>query len=168
MGQSTDGLLFYGFCPTDEDGKIEDEGWVAPWDEIEDVDSWEDYFAYKKGWKDTSGYFTPEGEYAFEKGTTESFEAEKKWREDREKKSDILKIPTCEVNSHCHGECPMPYICVKESHTSASRGYPETIDAKVMTDPDKLAEWDQELKAFCDFMDIKFEQPKWMLASMWW
>lgn len=137
MGQSTDGILFYGIHA--------DEG---EWDE-QLGDEWEEEYASKKGVPAP----TVEYDTAAHKALHQAF-----W----DKKHDLTKAEPCAVDTHCSGECPMPYAFVKASKTRASRGYPQQITSLAVQ-----PEWDAQLRAFCETMGIPWQQPKWWLVSDW-
>jgi hypothetical protein len=142
MGQSTDAILFWGFHA--------DEG---EWDEFigdEEGDSnWEAAYAAKKGEP------APAVEY-----DTEENKALHSAHWEREHK--LIAAEPCEVDSHCSGDCPMPFVCVKASKTTAWRGDPKEI-ASLAVGPT----WESELRGFCALMGIPWQEPKWWLASDW-
>jgi hypothetical protein len=173
MGQSTDAILFYGFCWTEETN--------APWnigkdyDDHDDKDDgdWEKRFARLKGLKDPDRPFpnrevprtrengydsTPKDYSAAEQAIIDEHRAS--WAAKRE----LVATSTVEVETHCSGECPMPLVAVKASKTKAWRGNPMEI-----TSLDVKPEWDAELRGFCDLMgiDVKDQAPKWWLVSDW-
>ena len=93
------------------------------------------------------------------------------------------------INSHCSGECQMPYIAIEESRVVAHRGYPQRISGLVGRDPlpdwhDRIAAAFQDLCAMIstartaalvmdpksyDFYDLPPAQgtASWFLASNW-
>jgi sulfatase maturation enzyme AslB (radical SAM superfamily) len=137
MGTSTDAILFYGFHA--------DEG---EWDDFFG-EEWENTFAAKVG--------TPEPVVGFD---TEKHKAEHVafWRA----RKKLVEAEPCEVDSHCSGECPMPYVCVKASKTKACRGYPQEIKS-LTVEP----EWEIQLNKFCELMNIPWQEPRWWLVSDW-
>jgi hypothetical protein len=160
MGTSTDAYLFKGFEFHDEEGNQQTD-WMYEWG-----DSWEEYYLNKIGYKDTSGFYTKDGEYAFKEGTEEFEIAKKKRDEGWEEKRDIIGKLTHNgkigISLHCSCECPIWYIHLE--NISASRGYSTDIDISKMTitinDCNILSE-------FCKKMDIKYQDPEWILASYW-
>jgi len=183
MGQSTDAILFYGYCWEDEtsrpwtigaddvnedDGRDEDEDE----DDAED-DEWEARYARGKGclppstpfpermvkptrengWSSTPKDYSPAEQAIIDQHTAY-------W----DAKRTIVEAATCGVGTHCSGECPMPYVAVKASETIASRGNMEEITS-LAVDP----AWDTELAAFCAAMGIKTNGKKaaWWLVSNW-
>jgi len=145
MGQSTDGLLFYGFLiPGGEDGE------PAFWESEDDPDAEHDKFIAAK-----LGVVEPDVPY---EGNNEAFSAY--WTKQRE----VLKTIPVTVVSHCSGDYPMYAIAISSTSHSASRGYPEEIPAeKLKIDPI----WDQQLADFCKLVGIEMGKPSWILASYW-
>lgn len=138
MGVSTDGILFYGISIDPEDVDI-------PWKDDEEP---EIFYAKKKG------ILKPEIE--FSEATKEEY------REYWKKKDTINKDSECKVITHCSYDYPMYGICISESYTCASRGYPKEIKSLEIGN-----NWDNLLKDYCEVMEIEYEQPKWILCSMW-
>lgn len=71
-----------------------------------------------------------------------------------------------EVVRHCSGDYPMHIVAVSGKVFEARRGYPEDID------PKELEITDLQVAAFKEWLteqgiDIKDEEPKWLLCSMW-
>jgi len=141
MGQSTDAILFYGYCWMEEtsrpwtigaddvdedDDRDEDED-----DDDADDDEWEARYARGKsclppstpfpermvkptrenGWNSTPKDYSPAEQAIINQHTAY-------WATKRA----IVEAATCCVGTHCSGECPMPYVAVKVSETTASRG----------------------------------------------
>ena len=140
MGVSTDAILCWGIHLPDEEDREDDV--IPPW-----VDGDMDGVLCEK----MSGPKPPP-----ESKTDDDRKAYWKTR------SDFLKGINVEVFSHCSGDYPMYIIAITESKTVASRGYPETI--KSLRHGMK---WDQQLRAVCDVLGIKWEPPKWILCSDW-
>jgi hypothetical protein len=138
MGVSTDGILFYGISISPEDVDI-------PWKDDEEP---EIFYAKKKGLLEPTSEF--------------SENTENEYREYWSKRDFINKSSKCKVITHCSYDYPMYGICISKSYTSASRGYPEEIKS-LKIEPD----WNELLRMYCEVMEIKFEQPKWILCSLW-
>lgn len=69
-----------------------------------------------------------------------------------------------EVVIHCSLDYPMYILAVRGTHTSASRGYPEAIDPKeLIVQEEKIA----AAKAWCEKLDIQWDNPQWLLCSLW-
>ena len=137
MGQSTDAILFYGFHAEEGD-----------WDEIIG-DDWEDAYAAKKG--------DPEPGVPYDTAENKKLHSDF-WN----RKSKLVDAEPCEVGTHCSGDFPMPFVCVKASKTRACRGYPEEIKSL-----DVGEDWKAILMAFCELLGIPWQEPKWWLVSDW-
>lgn len=66
-----------------------------------------------------------------------------------------------QIGFHCNGEDPMYFLAVSETLVTANRGYPSKVKT-VLVKP----EWRSELKQFCDWMGIKFQEPAWWVTSI--
>lgn len=75
---------------------------------------------------------------------------------------DPNKKDDCQINYHCHADHAIPFVTVTESFTMAWRGDPKVIE-NLEVKPD----WEEKLKLFCKIMGIKWQEPKWILASYW-
>jgi len=73
-----------------------------------------------------------------------------------------LKDLKIEINYHCHWDYPGYFICTKESFVFASRGYPQVIESL-----DVPEDADTRLQLACELLGIKFQKPKWIMASYW-
>jgi len=78
-------------------------------------------------------------------------------------KREVLARVNVELVSHCSYEYPMYILGIKESERTAYRGSPEKLGSTIEAKP----EWRLTLKDFCDRFDIKFEEPQWILASIY-
>lgn len=167
MGVSTDAILFYGYCWSDEAHSL----WKT--DDDNEEDSWEDRYARTKGlpppstpypertvpstrengWDSTPKDYTA-AEKAIIKQHTTYWDA----------KGKLVDASPCLVDSHCSASCPMPYVAVRKSVTLSYRGYPNKI-ASLDIDP----AWNATLAEFCKTMDIKVgnKKPGWWLVSDW-
>lgn len=170
MGQSTNAVLFYGFCWTEETSTP----WTIGKDDYDDDDDedWEERYARLKGLVEPTvkfperrakdGYSTPkDSEY-----TPEELAAKNEHSAFWSAKHDLVAASVVEIDRHCHGDCPMPYVCIRKSQVTNYRG-----DMTVIT-PDTLKvgdDWDAQLAAFCDLMgiDIKDMKPAWFMVSYW-
>lgn len=72
---------------------------------------------------------------------------------------------SCELDTHCSGDYPMYFVCVKESKEVAYRG--DVVRVELQTDPIILQRWDAEIKEYCDLMGIEYTQPDWFMVSYW-
>lgn len=166
MSQSTDALLFWGYCWTEE--------MDSPWshepedaeDEEEDVEDEDDDDMPDARYARMMGIARPSNPYPSDSDKSadaasirEAFTSY--WRVERE----AWEAVGMEVSSHCSNECPMPYVAVKASLTCASRGSPIAI-----TSLEVGVDWRARLDAFCALMGITppaGQQPQWWLASDW-
>lgn len=64
---------------------------------------------------------------------------------------------------HCSYDYPMYILAVRGTETTASRGYPETLDDALPTVPSEKID---AFKAWCAERGIDGD-PKWILCSMW-
>ena len=140
MGESTDALLFYGYCWTEEAPQ--------PWesednDDEDDEDDWEDRYARARGLAEENM-----SDYAA-------------YLRRRQK---LTRASGCTVGSHCSRECPMPYVAAVASMVVSHRGHPNKIKPLVV-DP----AWDGQLTAFCKTLGIQTNglRPAWWLVSNW-
>lgn len=136
MSVSSDALLFYGFSAED----------VGDWGEI-DNDDWEALYAEKKG-------VSPQ---VYDGKNQISEEALREyWRKTRK----LLLDEPCEIGYHCMDGSAISYVCIKSTLTTASRGTPREVKT-LEIDP----AWRDQLKKFCDLMEIPWQESKWYLAS---
>jgi len=142
MGQSTDGIVFYGF-PL---------GLVEDWDDTglswlldEDTD-WEDRIAALRG--------IPSPPEPYE-GNKEAHSAY--WSA----KSKLIDNETVGIGTYCSGEYPGYYVYAVNSERTANRG--ECLELNPSVNPD----WDEQIKEFCALLDIKWQAPTWYVTSYW-
>ncbi len=170
MGQSTDAILFYGYCWEEETSR--------PWtigadDDSRDSDDWETRLATVENCLPPSAQYperqvTPTRENGWSSTPKDYSAAEQAiidqhvayWR----KKREIAEASPCIVGTHCSGECPMPYVAVRVSQTIANRGYMKEISSLAI-DPS----WDDALADFCVKLGIRVDdkKPAWWLVSDW-
>jgi hypothetical protein len=138
MSVSTDAQLYYGIQL--------DEGFTFPWynEEEDDIPEWTDVFCRKHG-IEISNYDTFD-QYWDAKSTL------------------MYEKLRCNIDSHCSGDYPMYYVCIKETEILASRGYPQEIDHEHFL---VRSYWDQQLKDFCELMELPYSKPSWWLSSYW-
>jgi hypothetical protein len=137
MGQSTDAILFFGFCWTEET----DSPWNIDKDyydhDDQDNGEWEQRFARLKGLKNPNG------------GA-----AQRK----------LAATSTVEVGTHCSGECAMPFVAAKASKTRAYRGCPREITS-LEVKPEWEAEL-RAFCALMG-IPVGYLMPTWWLVSDW-
>lgn len=149
MGQSTDGIIFFGFnLGSSDDGFSLDELWGVG---VDDAD-WEAEYAKRKG------ILPPSEEY------DDSPEVQKKHHDYWEVKRKLVAAEPCSIDFHCSGDYPVYYVSIKRTQKRARRGYPEEL---TVTDFNVRDSEVQQLKEFCEFMGIEWQEPKWWLASLW-
>jgi len=93
MGQSTDAILFYGYCWSSDGVQLIDESFDG---------DWEDAYVHALGF--------PEPDDAADQDTY--------WR----KRIRLAARCPVEIDSHCSLDCPMPFIAIKKSLTRSWRG----------------------------------------------
>jgi hypothetical protein len=77
-----------------------------------------------------------------------------------------------EIGTHCSAEYEIPYMFVKESESTARRGYPVQIDPDNVASmtSGKCSDWNKQLDQFIEDNDIDLtatEGPGWFLVSYW-
>lgn len=175
MGVSTDAIIFYGY--------VWDEETSTPWtidsgdedeesdDDSHDDEDWEARYASKYGLTKPEKPFPDKG-YDLKAGkpitnyTPEEQAIVDEWKAYFDAKRKIVEASPCEVDTHCSGECPMPYVCVKDSYVCNSRGdYTELKPEQFEVEE----HWNDQLKKFCNLMGITMPAggPKWYLVSYW-
>ena len=137
MSQSTDGILAFGF-----DLGIEDE---QPLEHLlgEDFDDLDDFLASEAGippWNHDS--------------------PEDYWNQ----KNAALAASPVELVSHCSGEYPMYILAVRGTYKNASRGYPEVLTPDYFTVPQEKI---NAARKWCEDHKVEWQEPSWILASMW-
>jgi len=138
MGQSTDAILFFGYCH-------DSEGWPNADEDAYDVEE-PDY---------------PEEEYLRRKGLLSEDAA---W-EERRNKTEALPF---EFFTHCHSECRMHAIAIRGTKVKAWRGYPQEIDpAMLQMTPEEIAKHEATLQEVCAVLEIKPTELRWWLVSDW-
>lgn len=168
MGQSTNAILFYGFC-WEESGEPWNVG--KDYDDHDDQDSsWEDRYARLKGLKEPTvkyperrgkdGYSSPKDE----EYTPDELAAKKAHQAFWAEKRELIEKLIIECDTHCCSEESMPYVCIKASKIVTHRGSMNEI-----TSLEIKSEWEQELRAFCEFMGIDVSGAKlaWWQVSDW-
>lgn len=180
MGESTDAILFYGYCWDDETDRPWEIGSEnnSPDDDDADEDDktdkdWKDRYARTKGCLPPSTAFpgrmvTPTRENGWS-STPKDYSAEEQSIIDQHTaywaaKRELVDAAVCCIDTHCSGECPMPFVAMKASQTTSWRGHMMEITS-LAVDPS----WDAELAAFCATMGIKTDGKKvaWWLVSNW-
>jgi hypothetical protein len=161
VGQSTNAILFYGYCWDEENVELFDrqEG---------DESDWPKLVLRKRGVKNPWDDY-PEQEYA-KMSWSDREAASDRWREEHlanldawhEAQKAVEEEFGVVVDSHCSGDCPMPYISA--FRLVAHRGYPKEV-----FDLDVKLDWDRNLRKFIEEFGITPPQdkPRWWLVSDW-
>lgn len=155
MGTSTNAILFYGYAWEDECDLFEDR-----------EKDWEEILLGKRGVINPWGAFPKELSHYSQKAKAEIWIADRKVELDvwYKRKETVRGEFSCEIGSHCSGECPIPYVYVKESQLLAYRGSVVEVGNINIRES-----WNSSLDRFLDALEIKkpHENPKWCLVSMW-
>lgn len=173
MGQSTDAILFYGYCWSEETELWDDDrngewyevvakrrGITNPWDFYRDSGALaeHDLLPYKEqgpayeAWKNDVGFQAMLDEWD---GIKNAIKAEH---------------PEISVGSHCSCDYPVPYICIADTEQTAGRGYPVTFDPSKMAQKEDNTNWRGALAKFVEELDIHISDadgPGWFLVSNW-
>lgn len=181
MGQSTDGIICYGYLL----GEVS-----FPWDDDEhagDIDNWWAYgihgesykpqhkspFDAKGNWDAAQGFFNKRDRRHSEDSGQEA--AYKAWSEERDAhKAALPELPVEFVNS-CHCEHPVWIAAVPDTVMNARRGYPEEfIPSSLAANMDHVEEFEAFLREYMvpyivEDCDDSFELPvpSWYLGSYW-
>lgn len=171
MGQSTDAILFYGYC-WDDEAELWDRGrydeWpvvvakrrgiTSPWDFYRDSGVEAEHRALPYASQDAA-YESWSAEVGFEAMLTE-------WKA----ALNAIKAehPNVSVGSHCSCDCPMPYISITDTEQTAWSGSPVTFDPRMMTLKEDNTNWRGYLAMFVEALDIDVSDaqgPDWFLVS---
>lgn len=172
MGQSTDAILFYGYCWDDEHVLFEED---------EDSGEWAEIVAKRRGISNPWDFYRSSGAESLQQGLlyAEQDAAFKSWEEEvgfetmlatwREEKNKIkAEYEGVAISSHCSCSYPMPYIYIESTELNARRGFPIEVTLDHITPP--TADWDESLSRFVEDLDIDISEasgPGWFLVSMW-
>jgi len=148
MSVSTDGILFFGFTFHEEDADSENLSTKPAWFEID----WEEFYVTKKGLTKPSEKYPPNRDP----------ELEAAWDKYYTAKRDMLKAEPCTVAFHGGEGCWALFVTVKGGYLRASRGYPKKVTMFTGS-----PSWFEQIKTFCQIMEIDFQEPAWYLASYW-
>jgi hypothetical protein len=168
MGQSTNAILFYGYCWNEEISRL----WDGEGDDGDDGD-WESRYARTKGCLPPSVPFPnrevrPTRENGWSSTPKDYSPAEQAIIDQHsaywDAKQKLVEAAACCVDTHCASECSMPYVAVKASQTTSGQGRMKEITT-LTVDPT----WAAALSEFCGAMGIKTEGKKaaWWLVSWW-
>lgn len=151
MGQSTNAYLFYGYCWDEED---------EPEDVTTDMDDWAEESLIARGhtdpWDSHPGGSSPEWMAANNKATDDWYDLKK----------SLTAEAGVEWDSHCSGDCPMYFLHIPESKTTAYRGDMQPVTSLAVSD-DWKAKLDAHLEAQGATPPEGENQPGWWLVSYW-
>lgn len=166
MTTSTNAILFFGLAWETESSRPPRKD--ASEDEEEDPDEdWEEQYALLKGLTRPSEPFPTGTRKDFRSGETYT-EAEtlvlEKFRSYWAKKNALTEAEPCTIGTHCHSECPMPFVAIKASMRTAHRGDIVSVSSLTVGD-----DWYNYLMEFCHLMGIDTSdvKPGWFLVSYW-
>lgn len=77
---------------------------------------------------------------------------------------ELEKSCPVELVWHCSYNCPMFIMAIKGTEIKAFRGYPEKIDLEFMNISDERI---NKAKEWFEKYNIEWQEPKWLLCSMW-
>src|SRR5215217_6040867 len=83
---------------------------------------------------------------------------------DYKKKSEFRDNFPIDLVRYCSYEYPMFILDVNGTETTVARGYVEEIVPSDLVVPQGKID---ALKAFCEEYGIEWQEPKWLLCSMW-
>ena len=159
MGQSTNGILAYGYDLGGDEGgwKVREAGeygdLTLPWlPEPEDFDDYDLATLLERRLLDASGFTE-----TYEDGRPDYFARVRAAKE-------ALGV---ELESYCMGDYPMYVLAAKA--ITAYRGDCDVVDMAELSRPETLAGWDAKLSAALAALGMPpvQEKPAWLLCSYW-
>lgn len=144
VGQSTDGILFYGI-DFGEDGLDLDEYF----DKQNEDHDFEEHYARK-----VAGIHLPDEPWSAESPA---------WEKDRKARQKAETACPCKVASYCSGDYPIYFASVKDGFYRVNRGDAIEIPDGLTARP----EWKDQLRTYCEQMALPYSEPKWWLVSNW-
>lgn len=76
----------------------------------------------------------------------------------------VIDASPAELQSYCSFEYPMFILCVRGASHLVHRGYTSEINSEnLAVAPEKIAAF----KAWCEANKIEYQEPKWLLCSMY-
>lgn len=173
MGQSTDAILFYGYCWDEEmpTQALYIPGWDEQSEDESDPPEWSEIIAQGRGkadpWKNFPAGIEQIRDY------DERRKAADQWVKDHQDeldewsglKASIMKEFGCDIDDHCSSECSMPFVYVLDSIVRANRGHPEQLLSNRLNVSE---EWDRMLTRFISELGIDVPGIRgWWLVSDW-
>jgi hypothetical protein len=138
MGTTPEGKVFYGFALVDEDG--EPLGDIVP-------SNWEETYIKEQGGlprPEENNYRSPE------------------WDEWRAKRHAM--IAACPVDTELIGYDDYLATCVVIRESFAKAEWGEVVPLKTL---ETKAEWEQQLRDWCNMLGVPYRQPGWYVASLY-
>lgn len=151
MSTDASGQVFYGFALIDREA-------IEPWeneteDDEEEVESpytdWENRYIKAKG---GLGYDTP---------PSEDYRG-KDWEEYRRRYKAMMDACPVDVQLAGYDDALITCILIKETFV---RAY--WADVKPLKTLETKPEWDQQLREWCELLDVPYLQPGWFVASLY-
>lgn len=142
MGISSDGMLYFGFPIGEEDQHISEFDFVEESDE-----EFDDIIIREAGlrkWEETT-----EGE------------DRDNWRKDCRKAQEECPV---DLKIYCSYDYPMHMLVARGLTYSVSGGYYEEIDPEKLKVPQDNID---AMKKWCDDHKIEWQEPKWLLCSLY-
>lgn len=164
MGVSTNGILCYGFRIKDEYGNEEDisiEEWLHR-EHHDDEESEIDLMGFDGFLAKLTGLNEPYNSF-----NQERFDADpdyaKGWRDYWAKKDKLEEEVGVTLVYHCSNEYTMYILAATASVQTANRGYPVELGQSIAAQEG----WRQKIRAFCERINVPFEEPQFILCSYW-
>ena len=159
MGQSTNGIICYGV----------DLGEELPW--VANSETWGklEEHGFDEGDNDDEIMAHLLGGLPIFKSEHES--GSDAWGEELseywEKRDHILEESGIKLVRHCSGDYPMYILAATGTVMSASRGDPKAFNPAKMAADLEMTRGDQKLRAALAKLEVKDQEPSWLLCSMW-
>ena len=170
MGQSTDGILFFGYCWDEEgwpsqdrlsDTLHDDSDDDVDIDDVDDGDEPElgaekEYLRRKSLWQ------------PIEYPRPASKDALTAWNQNHDKCRELEEQLPFEMVRHCCSEAPMYGLAIRGTVTTAWRGSPQEIDPSLFSQySPSNAHYDEVLKEVCEVLKLRPSKLGWWLVSDW-
>lgn len=137
MGSSPHGFVFWGIpLPLDE----YEERAETPWEQYQD----EEFYAAKKG------VVEPQKEYVSGDPDYSAY-----WQA----KAALVKAEPCKISQTGYGDFERDIAYVKASYVEVEWSEVKTFSTKVNP------EWEGQLRAFCEVMEIEWTEPGWHVGT---
>jgi hypothetical protein len=163
MGQSTNAIIFFGICL--------DQETYRPYEDPLD-EEWEVRYARLMGVRKPE---KPYPERPYSQRAAPNYTDDEKAIIDHysayfEAKHDVVRKSPVQMDTHCSGDCPMPFLYIEGTRLLAHRGFPQKIDPiNLMVNQDTMNIWNEQIIEFAQKMgiDIKGCVSGWYLVSDW-